>query len=156
MICLVVRRLALFATLLALLAAPAGAQAVAPPPRGVPLDRGWTFQLAGQPAPVRVSVPHVMQPDPTPAAFPGTTGTYRLRFTAPATPAGFGWALHFESVRRVARVTLNGVLLGVHTDPYVPFTLPARSLRPGANDLVVEVDNRKGPEPREGWWNWGG
>src|SRR5204863_472146 len=24
------------------------------------------------------------------------------------------------------------------------------------NDLVVDVDNRKGPEPREGWWNWGG
>ena len=22
--------------------------------------------------------------------------------------------------------------------------------------LVVRVDNRKGAEPREGWWNWGG
>src|SRR5206468_5252565 len=59
-------------------------------------------------------------------------------------------------VRRVARITLNGVLLGVHKDPYVPFTIPA-PLRPGQrNDLVVDVDNRKGPEPREGWWNWGG
>src|SRR4051812_859397 len=145
-------RLALFATLFALLA-PAAAAA---PPAPIPLDHGWTFALAGG-TPRTVSVPHVMQPDPTPAAFAGTTGTYRLRFTAPATPAGFGWALRFEQVRRVARVVLNGVTLGVHKDPYVPFTLPATSLRPGQpNDLVVEVDNRKGPEPREGWWNWGG
>ena len=72
-------------------------------------------------------------------------------------PAGFGWGLRFEAVRRTARVVLNGVVLGTHTDPYVPFTLPATSLRPGQpNELVVYVDNRKGPEPREGWWNWGG
>src|SRR6185503_1287561 len=90
-------------------------------------------------------------------SFPGTTGTYRLRFTPPRLPAGFSWALRFEQVRRVARVALNGALLGVHKDPYVPFILPARSLRPGVpNELVVQVDNRQGPEPREGWWNWGG
>jgi beta-glucuronidase len=52
---------------------------------------------------------------------------------------------------------LNGQTIGVHTDPYVPFTVPATSLKPGVpNQLVVHVDNRKGPEPREGWWNWGG
>ena len=45
----------------------------------------------------------------------------------------------------------------MHRDPYVPFTLPARGLRPGqVNTLVIRVDNRKGKEPREGWWNWGG
>jgi hypothetical protein len=150
-----VRRLSLLIAALALLAVPAGARAAALPTTSS-LDRGWTFQLAGGAA-QRVSVPHVMQPDPTPESFPGTTGTYRLSFTAPHLPAGFTWAVRFEQVRRVARVTLNGVLLGVHKDPYVPFTLAAPSLRPGQrNDLVVEVDNRKGPEPREGWWNWGG
>src|SRR5204862_6647840 len=139
---------------LARLAAPAAGPA-ARLPTTFPLDRGWTFQLAGG-QPQRVDVPHVMQPNPTPESFPGTTGTYRLTFTPPRLPAGFAWALRFEQVRRVARITLNGVLLGVHKDPYVPFTIPA-PLRPGQrNDLVVDVDNRKGPEPRAGWWNWGG
>jgi beta-glucuronidase len=150
-----VRRFAIATAVLIAALAPAAARA-AGPPAPVPLSRGWTFQLAGA-APTPVSVPHVMQADPTPASFPGTTGTYRLSFTAPALPAGFAWALRFEQVRRVARVELNGVTLGVHNDPYVPFTLPAPSLKPGQrNDLVVAVDNRKGPEPREGWWNWGG
>ena len=121
---------AVIATVLAS-AAPATA---AGPPRAVPLDRGWTFAgVDGRAKPV--SVPHVMEPNPTPAAFAGTTGTYRVAFTAPRLPAGFAWALRFEQVRRVARVELNGQTIGVHKDPYVPFTLP---------------------EPREGWWNWGG
>ena len=145
-------RLALALALL--LAGATSARAAVPDP--VPLNTGWTFSLAGG-APRPVTLPHVMEPDPLAATFGGTTGTYRLRFTAPAAPAGFGWALRFEQVRRVATVTLNGRVLGTHRDPYVPFTLPASSLRPGArNDLVVAVDNRKGPEPREGWWNWGG
>src|SRR5689334_16228220 len=151
----VVRRTLLLATLVALVAVPASAGAAAPP-RPVPLDRGWTFQLAGESAFKPVTVPDVMQPQTTPETFPGTTGTYQLRFNAPATPPGFGWGLRFEQVRRVARVVLNGKTIGVHKDPYVPFTLPATSLRPGMNELVVKVDNRKGPEPREGWWNWGG
>ena len=68
-----------------------------------------------------------------------------------------GWAVRFGSVRRVAEAWLNGEPIGRHTDPYVPFELPAAGLRPGrTNTLVVRVDNRKGPEPREGWWNWGG
>ena len=142
---------AVIAVVLAL-AAPAAAA----PPRAVPLDKGWTFAgVDGRAKPV--SMPHVMEPNPTPSSFAGTTGTYRLTFTAPRLPAGFAWALRFEQVRRVARVELNGTTIGVHKDPYVPFTLPAPSLKPGArNVLVVHVDNRKGPEPREGWWNWGG
>jgi len=54
-------------------------------------------------------------------------------------------------------VWLNGRDLGRHLDPYTPFQLPASGLRAGApNTLVVRVDSRKGAEPREGWWNWGG
>jgi beta-glucuronidase len=150
-----VSRLLCIPILLAALAGPAAASA-ATTPRPVPLERGWMFAVDEQAA-KPVSVPHVMQPNPTPASFPGTTGTYSLRFTPPRLPRGFAWALHFEQVRRVARVVLNGTTIGVHKDPYVPFTLPARSLKPGVpNELVVHVDNRKGPEPREGWWNWGG
>src|SRR4051795_10878376 len=124
-----VRPLTLLIAGLVVLAAPTGARA-ATLPTTFPLDRGWTVQLAGG-QPQRVSVPHVMQPNATPESFPGTTGTYRLSFTAPPLPAGFAWALRFEQVRRVARVTLNGVLLGVHKDPYVPFSLATPSLRPG-------------------------
>ena len=138
---------------LLVLAAPAAA---AGPPAPVPLDRGWTLQPAGGPV-EHVTLPRVIEPNPTPASFPGATATYRLSFTAPKLPAGFAWALHFEQVRRVVAVKLNGQLLGVHKDPYTPFTLPAPSLRQGAsNQLELDVDSRKGPEPREGWWNWGG
>ena len=151
-----VRRIAFVIALLGALMGPAAAYAEAPVPRPVTLDRGWNLQLAGG-TPQPVSVPHVLQPNPTPESFPGTTGTYRLKFTAPRLPQGFAWALNFEQVRRVARVAVNGRLLAVHKDPYVPFTVPADAIRPGRrNELVVTVDNRKGPEPREGWWNWGG
>jgi beta-glucuronidase len=54
-------------------------------------------------------------------------------------------------------VWLNGRRNGAHADPYAPFTLPARGLRPHkVNVLLVRVVNRKHALPREGWWNWGG
>jgi beta-galactosidase/beta-glucuronidase len=148
-----VRRLVL-STALAVLAT--AAPAAAAPPAPVPLERGWTFTPAGGDE-RRVTVPHVFDGRPLTRLFEGTTGTYRLRFTAPRLPSGQGWGLLFEQVRREARITINGRPAGVHRDPYVPFAIPAGAVRPGQrNELVIEVDNRKGPEPREGWWNWGG
>ncbi|MDQ3849211.1 MAG: hypothetical protein M3296_01155, partial [Actinomycetota bacterium] len=103
------------------------------------------------------TVPGVFDPRPLEGDFRGTVGWYRITFPGPATPAGMGWSLRFEQVRRTARAWLNGRRIGAHRDPYTPFELPAAGLRPGQpNTLVVRVDNRKGPEPREGWWNWGG
>ena len=140
-------------------------------PRPVTLTHGWQFRLdpharggldrwrGGGPASGwrRVSVPHVFDPRPLAALFHGTIGWYRVRFRGPATPRGFGWALQFGAARRSATVWLNGRRIGGHTDPYAPFTLPARGLRPRhANELVVRVVNRKHALPREGWWNWGG
>jgi len=106
----------------------------------------------------RVRVPHVFDARLLPSTFHGTIGWYRVRFSGPATPRGFGWALHFGGVRRSATVWLNGRRLGAHDDPYAPFTIPARGLRSGkkVNELVVRVVNRKHALPREGWWNWGG
>ncbi len=99
----------------------------------------------------------MFDPQPTDEVFHGTVGWYRVSFTGPVAPRGYGWAVRFGSVRRVAEAWLNGERIGRHTDPYVPFELPAAGLRPGrTNTLVVRVDNRKGAEPREGWWNWGG
>jgi beta-glucuronidase len=136
-----------------LFAAPA-AQAAVPAP--IPLSKGWEYAPDPGQDWRAVSVPHVFNPRPVKSDFKGSIGWYRLTFRAPDTP-GFDWALRFEQVRRVARVWLNNVAIGTHRDPYVPFTLPARGLRRGAqNTLVLRVDNRKGKEPREGWWNWGG
>ncbi len=88
--------------------------------------------------------------------FGGTVKQYRLRFTAPDV-AGYRWAFAFEQVRRRATVSLNGRRIGISIDPYTPFQIPARGLRPGKlNTLEVLVDSRKDPGLPEGWWNWGG
>src|SRR4051794_34953495 len=156
--------------LAAVLAPPAGAAAAPAPPAAVPLGSGWELAMdpgergvaAGRPdgrgADWRATtLPGVLDPRPDDDVFHGTVGWYRVTFPGPAAAAGYGWDLRFDSVRRVADVWLNGRSMGRHTDPYVPFELPARGLRPGRpNTLVVQVDNRKGAEPREGWWNWGG
>ena len=89
--------------------------------------------------------------------YPGQVRRYRVSFRGPPTPRGFSWLLRFESVRRNAAVILNGRRIGRNVDPYTPFTLEARGLRPGrTNELVVIVDGRKNPDLPEGWWNWNG
>ena len=164
-------------TLLAVTLAAAGSSVTAPAraqdavPASAPIATGWELHPDGadrglregwagrQPTRgwQRVSVPHVFDPKAAEAGFGGTVGWYRVRFTAPKAQAGFDWELRFEQVRRRARVWLNGRPVGRHSDPYVPFALPASGLRPGAvNELLLRVDNRKAKEPREGWWNWGG
>ena len=152
------------------LALPGGVIA-ADPPRPVSLSQGWDF--AADPADQGTvqnwqsgrrgtgwepaTIPHVLDARTQPQVFFGSIGWYRLSFQGPPTPAGLGWALRFEQVRRVARVWLNGQEIGVHRDPYTPFELPAKGLRPGAaNTLVVRVDYRRDRALREGWWNWGG
>jgi beta-glucuronidase len=146
---------ALAAALLAGAPAP-GARAADPPPPPVLLEQGWESSRDGvswRPA----RVPSVIEAAPIERHFGGTVAWYRLSFTGPPTPAGFGWALRFEQARRSARVWLNGTEIGFSDDPYVAFELDAPGVRPGAvNELRVRVDNRKGAEPREGWWNWGG
>jgi hypothetical protein len=150
-----VRRLIALA-LLALLALPP-ASASAEVSGSVPVADGWEFadEPAGPWRPVRV--PHVMDPNPTAEVFDGRIAWYRVRFQGPPTPEGRSWGLRFGQVRRRAQAFLNGRPIGRNGDPYTPFTLPARGLRPGReNVLVVRVDNRRTPGWREGWWNWGG
>ena len=149
------RRLIPIAVALAAMAAatPASAEVQG----SIPLDRGWEF--ADEPkGPWRaVSVPHVMDPNPTIDVWEGRVAWYRLRFDGPPTELGRGWALQFGQVRRRAQVFLNGNEIGRNTDPYTPFVVPADGLLPGeVNTLVVRVDNRRTPGWREGWWNWGG
>ena len=150
--------------------APAAAQA---PPKPVPLAEGWEFRFDATNLGMQeqwfknprrnedwqdVTVPHLFDPNPTTEKFLGTIGWYRLRFNTPQTPAGFAWALEFQGARRVARVWLNGRKLGSNGNPYQPFTFKADGLRTDGkpNELVVRVHNKRDPELREGWWNWGG
>ncbi len=151
-------------------AAPASARAADALQDPIRLDNGWEYlpdpgdrglglELFNGSAGTgwqTVRVPHLFQPRPVEEGFFGTVGWYRLRFSAPPARAGTAWMLRFEQVRRTTQAWLNGAPIGANRDPYVPFTLPTPGLRPGENTLVLRVDNRKGKEPREGWWNWGG
>jgi hypothetical protein len=102
-------------------------------------------------------VPSVFDSRALPSLYPGQVRRYRVSFRGPPTPRGFSWLLRFESVRRNAAVILNGRRIGRNVDPYTPFTLEARGLRPGrTNQLVVIVDGRKNPDVPEAWWNWTG
>jgi hypothetical protein len=130
--------------------APEAARASAPPS-----PPGRAVQVPGDWRPARV--PSVFDTRALPSLFPGTVRRYRVTFKGPPTPPGFGWLLRFESVRRNTAVILNGRRVGRNVDPYTPFTVPARGLRPGRrNELVVIVDGRKNPKLPEAWWNWNG
>ncbi|MBN1528293.1 MAG: hypothetical protein JW895_04495 [Thermoleophilaceae bacterium] len=118
-----------------------------PPGRAAGVASPW------QPA----QVPSVFESRALAPLYPGSVRRYRVTFTGPATPPGFRWRILFESVRRKATVFLNGRRIGRNTDPYTPFAVDARGLRPERpNELTVIVDSRKNPKLPEGWWNWGG
>jgi hypothetical protein len=162
MIPAVVRRITVCLTLAAsTLVGGAGPAAAAPAradgPASVSLDgAGWEYTTDREHwAPVKL--PHVFDPKPDTDTFKGLVGWYRVKLRAPAAVPGFDWGVHFEQVRRVASVFLDGREVGVNADPYAPFTVALPQLNDGReHELVVRADNRKGKEPREGWWNWGG
>jgi hypothetical protein len=164
-------RVLLLALVAAVVLALPGPALAADPPRPIDLSQGWqagldptdqgvalgwpTGQdgLGWQP----VKVPSVLDARVDPSVFFGSVGWYRLAFNGPSTANGTSWAVHFEQVRRSARVWLNGREIGSHRDPYTPFELPLTGLKPGQpNTLVVRADYRRDPQLREGWWNWGG
>jgi hypothetical protein len=144
-------------------AAPAPPQQAPPeetaPEGEVPTAPATPAGLAAQaPGEWKVTqVPSVFDSRALPSLYPGQVRRYRVSFRGPPTPRGFSWLLRFESVRRNAAVILNGRRIGRNVDPYTPFTLEARGLRPGrTNQLVVIVDGRKNPDVPEAWWNWTG
>jgi hypothetical protein len=143
------------------------------PPRALPLTQGWQYladpgnigladnwahggatTLGWSP----VTIPNTFNPAISAAADQGSVAWYRVDFAGPRAAGDRGWQVSFEGARRVTDAWLNGRHLGQSTDPYVPFSFPAPSLRPSAtNQLIVRVDNR--PQPghvAEDWWNYGG
>ena len=143
-------------------------QAAPAPPQPPPPDESEEGQEAQNPPPLfpraaqvaerwrSVRVPSVFDPDARPELFGGSVKVYRLKFEAPATRA-FSWSVRFEQARRRTIAFLNGRRIGISVDPYTPFELQAKGLRPGRqNTLLVQVDSRRDPRVPEGWWNWGG
>jgi hypothetical protein len=170
----VLRLIPLLTAIAAVVAAPASPARAATgpsPPAPVALGAGWTYAPDGAdrglaarwqsaarlPGARAVTLPHVFDGRPDERRFGGTVGWYRRTLTVPAAPPGFGWGVRFEQIRRAGRVFLDGHEVGRTDDPYVPHTVDLGAPRPGSRHvLTVRVDNRKGAEPREGWWNWGG
>ena len=143
------------------LATPPTPPQPAPPVEGQPAAARSARAIPAQPAQApgdwrAATVPGVFSGLARRAEYGGTIKQYRLNFTAPDVE-GYTWAFQFEQARRRAVVSLNGRRIGISIDPYTPFQLPARGLRPGqVNTLEVTVDSRKDPRLPEGWWNWGG
>ncbi len=124
--------------------------------------------------------------DPSESLSPATAlGSVSLQVTVPAPwqqhPAlrnaiGVGWywrtitvdaaalseraaVLHFGAVDYIADVFLNGAKVGMHEGGYLPFELDvSQTLKPGANTLVVRVDDaaRHFPEVPHGKQSWYG
>ena len=125
-------------------AATPAATARAAQPESIPLVEGWQFAPDPQDRGLAEGGPRARASGSrsrcrtsstlarSGSLFPGSVGWYRLSLDPGATPDGQAWHLHFEQVRRVARIWLNGVEIGGHADPYVPFEVPATGLRPGS------------------------
>ena len=137
---------------------PAPPEETAPDGESPPAPPSPAGRAAQTPGPWRAThVPSVFDTRALPELYAGRVRRYRVTFPGPPTPRGFSWLIRFESVRRNAGVFLNGKRIGRNLDPYTPFTVPARGLRPGRpNTLVVIVDGRKNPKLPEAWWNWTG
>lgn len=80
------------------------------------------------------------------AVHPDDIMHYRKIFTL---PDGFRQGrvlLHFEAVDQVCDVFLNGVKIAHHEGGYLPFAADCMELRPGKNELIVDVyDNTNSP-----------
>ena len=64
---------------------------------------------------------------------------YRKFFTLPDDFNVGRVLLHFEAVDQIADVFLNGVKIAHHEGGYLPFTVDCMELRPGKNELLVDV-----------------
>ncbi len=70
---------------------------------------------------------------------PGQIMHYRKRFTL---PDGFNRGrvlIHFEAIDQVCDVFLNGIKIAHHENGYLPFTADCMELKPGENEILVDV-----------------
>jgi len=133
------------------------------------LAEGWWRDVASTDGWSPVTIPNAYNAgDFSQASMNGYVGWYRRDFTLPAhafanyvAKADRHWIIRFESVNYRATVWLNGREIGSHAGAYLPFEFDLGNLRPGVNQLIVRVDNRRTPAdlppgPGGQWWNYGG
>jgi hypothetical protein len=127
-------------------------------PSNIGLADNWAHGGATTLGWAPVAIPNTFNTTISAAADKGSVGWYRVVFRGPPAASDRGWDVSFQEARRVTDAWLNGRYLGQNSDPYAPFSFPARPLRPGAaNQLIVRVDNRLAPgHVAEDWWNYGG
>jgi len=101
------------------------------------LNGDWTLNGI----PMRVPFP----PQSVLSGYGGEIGDhlrYEKRFCLPEDFASGRVLMHFGAVDQIARVYLNGKLLGVHEGGYAPFCFEITEvLQPGENRLVVEAQD---------------
>lgn len=130
------------------LTASLGASALAAQPQAIDLDRAQFTPVspsaAAAPAPIELTLPDTWAQRGLPLAG---EGRYRLNFQLSSVP-DVPWALWFTRVSSTRRVFLNGQLIedenpgGWHHPTRAVVSLPQGLLRPGLNEVVVEVDYR--------------
>ncbi len=184
--------LAVVASACLLFALPAGAGAAQSPSKGAPfkygqsnrytLDGTWYLRRDFANSGLKnrwqrtknfsswekVSVPNAFNAgDDSELSYVGYVAWYATQFKRPAAPSRANWILQFNSVNLRARIYLNGRQIGAHNGGFIPFEIPARSLKKGTNTLVVRADSELSvnsvPSVEErsdqltgGWWNFGG
>ena len=113
-----------------------------------------------------VTVPHTWNTMPQYAQYNGL-GWYRYKLAVPESLRGLHFRLRFQAVFYLAKVWVNGVLIGEHEGGYTPFEFDISPyLNEGQENIVtIKVDNQISPvripaKLSEGWsydwWNYGG
>jgi beta-galactosidase len=146
------------AAILALACAWMTAVQAAPSPRTiVPLDAGWEFMRGDTPgAKTPVPAPGAWAPVGLPHTFNALDGTmanpyrgagwYRRTITAPRDRSGRTY-LEFDGAALSTDVWLNGAWVGRHEGGFARFRFDVTELlHPGANALMVRVDNARQPD----------
>jgi len=111
------------------------------------LDDGWEFARGAPAGWTAVTVPHTFNADDgtSPNPYRGA-GWYRRTINAPAVGTGRAY-LEFDGAALSTDVWLNGTRLGRHEGGFALFRFDATEhLRPGANVLLVRVDNARQPD----------
>lgn len=128
----------------------------------LPLNFGWHYTPSFDPAMVTpdfdassfavVDIPHTCKEVPfnyfNEESYQFISG-YRKEFALPREMKRKGnrFLLHFEGVANLAKVYLNGVLLGEHKGGYTAFTFDVTdTIKTRGNVLAVEVDSTERPE----------
>jgi len=128
----------------------------------------WSRPVASTAGWTPVTIPNSYNAgDFSSASMAGWVGWYRRDFTLPSRAfakyvpkVDQNWTIQFESVDYKATVWLNGHQLGSHVGAYLPFEFALKYFKPGVNQLIVRVDNRRTqadlPPSNNLWWNFGG